>query len=148
VDPPTTEVPPTSATTEEPTAASIDIDSMFSELAQQSNHDEQQDQMDLDMGSFDDPNDVSSLLPGLETYANMTNAPSVTAATASVVTPSASDIKPEEKRKQSVDENELLAGGSLDLNDASFDDLFDFENMDFGVSENKEGNNDSEFLQF
>jgi hypothetical protein len=122
---------------------------MFTELAQQTNQEEQQDQMDLDLGIMDDPNDVSSLLPGLETYANMTNEPSVTAVTANAGTPAASDTKAEDKTKKSdVDENDLLAGGSLDLNDASFDDLFDFENMDFGVSENKEGNNDSDFLQF
>jgi len=145
---PEADKPLMSAATEEPTTASLELDDMFNDLGHPSPHESQQDQMDIDIGTFD-PNDVSSLLPGLEAYANMTSAPLETATTITTDSPPNPDPKLNENRKESVvDDHDLLAGGDLDLNDPTFDELFNFPDADFSTEEQKDTSTDLDMLEF
>jgi hypothetical protein len=109
----------------------LDIDSMLKELDNQGggldlDAGNAEDNMEMDLGTFDDSGDVSSLLPGLENYVNINaldtgNAEKKTEAQQEKNDPATSAAN---------DDDDVFGG--LDIQDSKLDELFNFENMDFG----------------
>jgi hypothetical protein len=141
------------STTDEP--AELDIDTMLKELANEDGDVDPptttaDENIDMDLGTFADSNDdVTSLIPGLESYTDGPDSGAEVGATSEEKDGEA----PEQKQKDLILEDADDLGG-LEITDSKFDELFNFDRMDFGETgddgENgNEGNLDmGDFMTF
>ena len=119
------------------TPAELDIDSMLKDLVNQGGGVDPtttnpEDGMPMDIGGFEDSGDVTSLLPGLENYANI---PGTSASSAPA---DKADTDNEKTKETNQEDND--AADNLDLGESNLDELFNFDELDFGDDGNDRSN--------
>jgi hypothetical protein len=112
------------------TPAELDIDSMLKDLVNQGGGADPtttnpEDEMSMDIGSFEDSGDVTSLLPGLENYANI---PGTSGSSAQA---DKADADNEKSKETNQGDNDGM-DNNMEFGDSNLDELFNIDELDFG----------------